>query len=155
MMKAFAAMEGIARLLDPEFDMIAYAEPFIKRAKLARYAPEKIAADLLTVVSESMHMIQALPREVLQVTRLIRQNKMTINMEMRWIDTFLRDLDQAGNRLSFSIIIAALIIGSAYLLAYSTPPLVYGISLIGLIGFSAAAVLGGWLLIAILKKGML
>lgn len=155
MMKAFAAMEGIARLLDPEFDMIAYAEPFIKRAKLARYAPENIASDLLTVVSDSVHVFQALPREVLQVTRLIRQNKMTINMEMRWIDTFLRDLDQASNRLSFSIIIAALIIGSAYLLAYSTPPLVYEISLIGLIGFSAAAVLGIWLLIAILKKGML
>ncbi len=155
MMKAFAAMEGIARLLDPEFDMIAYAEPFIKRAKLARYAPENIASDLFTVVSDSMHVFQALPREILQVTRLIRQNKMTINMEMRWIDTFLRDLDQASNRLSFSIIIAALIIGSAYLLAYSTPPLVYEISLIGLIGFSAAAVLGIWLLIAILKKGML
>lgn len=155
MMKAFAAMEGIARLLDPEFDMIAYAEPFIKRAKLARYAPANIASDLFTVVSDSMHVFQALPREVLQVTRLIRQNKMTINMEMRWIDTFLRDFDQASNRLSFSIIIAALIIGSAYLLAYSTPPLVYEISLIGLIGFSAAAVLGIWLLIAILKKGML
>ncbi len=155
MMKAFAAMEGIARLLDPEFDMIAYAEPFIKRAKLARYAPENIASDLFTVVSDSMHVFQTLPREILQVTRLIRQNKMTINMEMRWIDTFLRDLDQASNRLSFSIIIAALIIGSAYLLAYSTPPLVYEISLIGLIGFSAAAVLGIWLLIAILKKGML
>ncbi len=154
MMKAFAAMEGIARLLDPEFDMIAYAEPFIKRAKLARYAPEKIAADLFTVVSDSMHVFQALPRELLQLTRQIRQNKMTINMEMRWIDTFLRNLDQASNRLSFSIIIAALIIGSAYLLAYSTPPIVYGISLIGLIGFSAAAVLGIWLLIAILKKGM-
>ncbi|HNZ64766.1 MAG TPA: AarF/ABC1/UbiB kinase family protein, partial [Smithella sp.] len=85
MMKAFAAMEGIARLLDPEFDMIAYAEPFIKRAKLARYAPENIASDLFTVVSDSMHVFQALPREILQVTRLIRQNKMTINMEMRWI----------------------------------------------------------------------
>jgi len=91
---------------------------------------------------------------MLQLTKLIRQNKMTINMEMRWIDTFLRDLDQASNRLSFSIIIAALIIGPSFLLAYSTPPLVYGISLVGMLGFPQPR-LGIWLLIAILKKGML
>jgi len=60
-----------------------------------------------------------------------------------------------SNRLSFSIVIAALIIGSALLLAFATPPLIYGISFVGMLGFVAAAVLGIWLLIAILKKGML
>ena len=155
MIKAFAAMEGIARLLDPEFDMIAHAEPFVKRAKLARFAPGKIAEDLFTAVSDSLNVLQVLPRELLQVTRLIRQNKLTINMEMEGRDTFLRTIDQVSNRLSFSVIIAALIIGSAFLLAYSTPPLFYGISLVGMLGFCAAAFLGIWLLIAILKKGML
>jgi len=36
-----------------------------------------------------------------------------------------------------------------------TPPLFYGISLIGIIGFLAAALMGVWLLVAILKKGKL
>jgi Predicted unusual protein kinase len=89
MVKAFTAVEGTARLLDPEFDMIAYAEPFVRRAKLARYSPGKIAEDLFTTLSDSMHVLQALPREVLQVTRLIRQNKLTLNMEMKELDTFL------------------------------------------------------------------
>ena len=35
------------------------------------------------------------------------------------------------------------------------PPLFYGISVIGLIGFLTAAVLGVWLLLAIIKKGRL
>jgi len=37
----------------------------------------------------------------------------------------------------------------------TTPPLFYGISLIGIIGFVAAAMMGIWLLIAIIKKGRL
>ena len=57
--------------------------------------------------------------------------------------------------MSFSIIIAALIIGSALIVISEMPPLIYGISLIGLIGFLAAAVMGIWLLIAILRKGRL
>jgi ubiquinone biosynthesis protein len=155
MIKAFASVEGIARLLDPEFDMVAYAEPYVKRAKLARYSPGKIAEDLFTILSDSLHVLQALPHELLGVTRLIRQNKLTINMEMRGLDVFLRTHDQVTNRLSFSIIIASLIMGSALLLAFNTPPIIYGFSFIGMLGFSAAGFLGIWLLIAILRKGML
>jgi ubiquinone biosynthesis protein len=155
MIKAFASVEGVARLLDPEFDMVAYAEPYVKRAKLARYSPRKIAEDLFTTLSDSLHVLQALPNELLGVTRLIRQNKLTINMEMRGFDAFLRTHDQVTNRLSFSIIIASLIMGSALLLAFNTPPIVYGFSLVGMLGFSAAGFLGIWLLIAILRKGML
>ena len=63
--------------------------------------------------------------------------------------------DQISNRIAFSIIIAALIIGSALIVISNMPPLFYGISLIGLSGFITAAVLGVWLLIAIIKKGRL
>ena len=51
--------------------------------------------------------------------------------------------------------IAALIIGSALIVISKTPPLFYGISLIGIIGFLAAAIMGIWLLVAIVKKGRL
>jgi len=155
MIKAFTAMEGTARLLDPEFDMIAYAEPFIRRAKLARYAPEKIARRVVSAFADSVDVLQSLPHETLNLVRLIRQNKLTVNMDMKDLGTLLRDLNQAGNRLSFSIIIAALILSSALLLAFHTPPLVYGISLVGMLVFCAAAVMGVWLLVAILRKGML
>jgi ubiquinone biosynthesis protein len=155
MIKAFTAVEGTARLLDPEFDMIAYAEPFVRKAKLARYAPEKIARTVLTALADSIDVLQSLPHEALNLVRLIRQNKLTVNMDMKDLGTLLRDLNQAGNRLSFSIIVAALILSSALLLAFHTPPLVYGISLVGMLVFCAAAVLGIWLLIAVLRKGML
>jgi ubiquinone biosynthesis protein len=63
--------------------------------------------------------------------------------------------DQISNRISFAIIIAALIIGSALIVISNMPPLFYGISVIGLIGFLAAGFLGIWLLVAIIKKGRL
>ena len=63
--------------------------------------------------------------------------------------------DRISNRISFSILIAALIVGSALIVRSETPPLIYGISLIGIILFLAAAIMGIWLLVAILKKGRL
>jgi len=71
------------------------------------------------------------------------------------LDKMLATHDQISNRISFAIIIAALIIGSALIVISRMPPMVYGISLIGLIGFLAAGFLGVWLLVAIIKKGRL
>ena len=87
--------------------------------------------------------------------RLIRQQKLAVQMEHKGLETMLATYDQISNRISFSIIIAALIIGSALIVISAIPPLFYGISLIGIIGFLAAAVMGIWLLVAILRKGRL
>jgi len=155
MMKALSTVEGVATLLDPEFDLIAQAKPFIKRVKLERMAPDRIATDLSRLASQSFQFLQTFPRDLLEITRLLRQKKLSFRHEMQGLETMLSTHDQISNRISFSIIIAALIIGSALIVISNIPPLFYGISLIGIIGFLAAAIMGIWLLVAILKKGRL
>jgi ubiquinone biosynthesis protein len=155
MMKALTTVEGVAALLDPEFDLVAQVEPFIKRVKLERMAPNRIATDLTRLASQSFQFLQTFPRDLLEITRLVRQKKLTFRHELQGLETMLATHDQISNRISFSIIIAALIIGSALIVISAIPPLFYGISLIGIIGFLAAAIMGIWLLIAILRKGRL
>ncbi len=155
MLKAFSTVEGVGRMLDPEFDMIAAATPFIKDVKLARFKPERVASDFIDLVSKLLQFLHQFPRDLLELTSLVRQEKLTLRIEHRGLNTMLATHDQISNRISFSIIIAALIIGSALIVISKTPPLVYGISLIGIIGFFAAAIMGIWLLVAILRKGKL
>jgi ubiquinone biosynthesis protein len=54
MMKSFAAVEGVAHRLDPEFDMVGYAAPFIKRKKMERMSLSRISQDLSTLSVESL-----------------------------------------------------------------------------------------------------
>jgi len=155
MMKAFSTVEGVGHLLDPSFDMIAQATPFITEVKLARYKPQRIADDVYDLTSRLLHFFQQFPKDLLDLASLIRQQKLGIRIEHRGLETMLATLDSVSNRISFSILIAALIIGSALIVISETPPLIYGISLIGILLFSAAAIMGIWLLVAILKKGKL
>lgn len=155
MMKVLTTIEGVALVLDPDFDMIAQAAPFIERVKLARFYPGRIADDMIKLGSEMLQFIQQFPKDMLEITRLIRQRRISFKMEHKGLENMLATHDQISNRISFSIIIAALIIGSALIVISETPPLFYGISLIGIILFSAAALMGIWLLIAILRKGRL
>jgi len=155
MLKALATLEGVARELDPEFDIVNQATPFIARVKLNRFSPKRIESDIAKLASQSYKFIQEFPRALLEITRLIRQQKLSFKHELEGFDRMLATHDQISNRVSFSIVIAALIIGSALIVISNTPPLFYGISLIGIIGFLAATILGVWLLVAILKKGSL
>ena len=155
MLKAFSAVEGVGFMLDPDFDMIKQAEPFIKEVKLARLSPQRIGGDIFGLAIELFQFVQNFPKDILSITRLIKQQKLSLNLEHKGLDKMLSTYDQISNRISFSIIIAALIIGSALIVISKVPPLFYDISLIGIVGFLAAAIMGIWLLIAILRKGRL
>jgi ubiquinone biosynthesis protein len=155
MMKALGTVEGVGRMLDPEFDMISRATPFITRVKLERFKPERLAEEAYALGSQIFQFVRQFPNQLLELTNLIRQEKLRLQIEHRGLDNMLATHDRISNRISFSILIAALIIGSALIVISETPPLVYGISLIGILLFSAAAIMGIWLLVAILKKGKL
>ena len=155
MMKALTIIEGVALMLDPDFDMISQTTPFIKRVKLAKFYPDRIVGDIIKLGSEMLQFVEQFPKDMLEITRLIRQQKLSFKTEHQGLETMLATHDQISNRISFSVIIAALIIGSALIVISETPPLFYGISLIGIILFSAAAIMAIWLLIAILRKGRL
>jgi ubiquinone biosynthesis protein len=155
MMKALTTVEGVACMLDPQFDIFEKAAPFIRRIMLGRFAPARISGDIVQLASDLMKFAQQFPKDLLDIARLARQKKLHLKIENQGLDKMLATHDQISNRVSFSIIIAALIIGSALIVISEIPPLFYGISLIGIIGFLAAALMGIWLLVAILRKGRL
>lgn len=155
MLKALAQVEGIARRLNPDFDIFEKTAPFIRDIWRSRLAPSRLAGDLRQLVEQSYEFLTDFPKDLLAISRGLRQKKLAFTLELKDLDKMLVTHDQISNRISFAIIIAALIIGSALIVVSNMPPLLYGISLIGLIGFLAAAVLGFWLLIAIIKKGRL
>jgi len=155
MIKALAAVEGVALRLDPEFDMIAQATPFVARAKAARLSPKRIATDILGLSGDLYRFMQFFPGELIAVLRRFRQDKVVLKIELNDMDKMLIAHHTISNRISFSIVIAALIIGSAMIVMAKTPPLFYGVSVFGIIGFGVAAAFGIWLLFAILRKGSL
>ena len=155
MMKALTTVEGVACMLDPGFDIFRKAEPFVRRIMMGRFAPRRISDDMFQLATDLMKFAHQFPKDLLDLARLARQGKLHLQIDNQGLEKTLATHDQISNRVSFSIIIAALIIGSALIVISEIPPLFYGISLIGIIGFLAAALMGIWLLVAILRKGRL
>ncbi|MBC2703896.1 AarF/UbiB family protein [Desulfobacula sp.] len=155
MIKAVISIEGTARKLDPEFDMLSHAIPYITAAKYRKFKPSRIAKEFMGIARESYKLLQLFPTDAVEIMRLAKSGKLSFNMKIEGLDKLLNTQDQTSNRISFSIIIAALILGSAVLINSKAPPMLFGVSVIGIAGFTAAAVMGIWLLVAIIKKGRL
>lgn len=155
MLKALATAEGVGLSLEPDFDMIEKIAPFIERIRIARVHPRRIAQDMLKSGIELGRLLQEIPGQLREILQQIKRGKAKIEFEHRGLEPMLTTHDQISNRIAFSIIIGAIIIGSALIVLSKTPPFLFGIPVIGIIGFVAAAVMGAWLLIAILRKGRL
>jgi ubiquinone biosynthesis protein len=155
MMKAFVSIEDVARKLDPDFNMLGHAVPYVTTAKYMKLSPSKIAENLLGIARESYKLIQQLPVDTMEILGLVKQGKLKIAIDIQGLDKLIIHQDQTSNRISFSIIIAALILGSAIVINSDVPPLLFGVSVIGIAGFLAAAVMGVWLLVAIIRRGRL
>lgn len=155
MLKALTQVEGVARQLYPEFDMVQAAFPFVRNIRLARLAPPRLMHDMIRLLEQSYEFLTDFPKDLLEISHSLRQKKMSFTLVLKDLDKMLITHDQISNRISFAIIIAALIIGSALIVISNMPPIVHGVSLIGLIGFLAAGFMGVWLLVAIIRKGRL
>jgi ubiquinone biosynthesis protein len=142
----------VARQLNPDFDMVTRALPFLKREKLDRFRPERITEEATAVFTDLVNFLQQFPREALEVVRLVKRRRLTVQFEHHGLENMIETHDRISNKLSFAIITAALIIGSSIIVIARIPPLFFGISLIGIIVFIAAAVPGLWLIFAILRR---
>ncbi|GAB4462343.1 MAG: AarF/ABC1/UbiB kinase family protein [Elainellaceae cyanobacterium] len=150
--KAIANLEGVARTLDPEFNFSEQIRPLMTdlfRRKLVGDAP--LPAFLRTLLDVKNLSLQS-PRQVELLLDRVTSETLNWNLTVRELDTLRRTVDSSANRLSFSIVVGALIMGAAIITANAPVSRVVWVSEAL---FAAASILGLWLIISILRSGRL
>ena len=153
--KALVTVEGMGRILDPQFDMMTILRPFIEHAMKDRLAPPRIAKDLGDILMSYLNLTRTLPRDIKEIISRINRNKFKIDLEHRGLDHFIRELDKSANRVSLSLIIAALIVGSSIVIQTDKGPKLFEYPVFAFMGYSIAAIIGFWWVIAIIRSGRL
>ena len=153
LIKAFITLEGMGRQLDPDFDMVAEAAPFLHRAMLVRYTPEALAKRGWQGFAGTLDLLTGLPKDLRQILRTIKKGTFRVNVDVEHLDRFADRLNQSFSRLAMSSVIAALIIGSSIVMTVQGGPTFLGLPFFGLLGFAGAVAGGLWLLFSIWRSG--
>lgn len=153
MLKALATVERLGVLLDPELDMIAHARPYVRRLKLDRFRPSRVLSELYDSGSELLQLAREVPSGARELLRLAKRGGLRIGLDHRGFEKMLETHEHTANRISFAIVVAALIVGSALVVVSGVPPKWGGVPVIGVAGFLTAGVMGLLLLISIIRHG--
>jgi ubiquinone biosynthesis protein len=153
--KTLLEVEGVGRKLYPEFDVVKAAQPYIKKWSFDQYSPGRLVKEILLFFDDLNYIIKSLPMELGSIIKKIRFGKFKLPILLENLEKAVAEIDRIGNRLSFSIIIAALLLSSSMIVQAKIGPFIRGYPVLGLAGFFTAAVMGIWLLIGIIKSGRL
>ena len=155
LVKALVIVEGMGRSLDPDFDMIEHLRPFMEKAWRQRFSSRRISRDINSIMLSYLNLARDLPRDLKEIVNRINRNKFKIDLEHRGLDKFTMDFDRSINRLSSSLILAALIVGSSIIMQTSRGPQLFGFPILAFFGYTVAGVIGLWLVYAIIRSGRL
>lgn len=150
--KALIISEGVGRQLYPEFNIIEIARPYARRLLWKRYDPRRQLNEIRKTASDAIGFLKVLPADLKEISAIIRKGKFTMRFEHRGLELLVDELDRSSNRISFALVIAALIVGSSLIFQTRVGPTLFGYPIIGLGGFLLASILGIWLLIGIMRS---
>lgn len=153
--KTFLGAEGLARRLNPHLNLVEAARPTAERILHKRYEPKQILQTLRRQTGSLAKFLLNLPAQVRDLLTKLQHGKLMIEFEHKGLEQLELHIERASNRFAFSVIVAALIIGSSLLILSRTGPSWSGFPILGLVGYLLAGVLGIWLIIAILHSGKL
>jgi len=153
--KAMLVLENLGRELDPEFNFIAAAEPYATKLMRERLRPGILFEKTRKSAMELGDFVTLFPKQMKQIVQKILKDDIGIRMTHVGMEKFIKDLDRSSNRIAFAMIISAILLSSAIMHAAGAGPSIFGMSMLGIVSFGMAFVLGIWLIISIIRSGML
>ena len=153
--KALMTYEEVAKMLDPEYDLVTQVVPYVKKLAYRKFKLKTFLKDLFTTSVDLRDLLVTFPFELKRIIKNLSKGRLTFTFQHKGLDKLILELDRASNRVSFALIIAAIIVGSSLIMRLETEYTLFGYPLFGILGYIFAGVLGVWLVIAILRSGKL
>jgi ubiquinone biosynthesis protein len=138
LLRTLVVLEGSARQLSPSFSLAEVINLYVREHGVGQLR-KRFLRKVQRTTRDWDRFLSDLPRELDEIMKRFREGKLDIHHEHK-------GMERTVNRLVRGIIAAALIVGSAMMWSRDTPPLLYGMSVIGVLGYVAAIYLAFYLI---------
>lgn len=119
--RALFTVEGLARSLDPHFDMIELGRDLVKDIVKSQYSPERIAKDGLWIAKDFLSLAQVLPRQIRWALRKWNADGYAFELKSPDLQAMTEQVAKNGRRTKFSVLSAGLFVASAIALHAQDP----------------------------------
>ena len=162
LIRTLIILNGLATKLDPGYQIVPTMEPFVRRLVADKLSIRRIGTSAVRSFTSLNTLIQRLPNRLDDLWDQLDEGNLTVGVSVRDLNMIIQRVDRIANRMAFSLIVAALIIGSALILMGGTeiqalfqiPGMDLAIP-VAQVSFVLAGLTGAWLLWSIIRtRGM-
>lgn len=155
LIKSLIIIEGVVAKIAPNIQILDIATPFVKSNSESLLLKNLNLDQFLIHSYGFVKDFSVLPNKLVELSNSILNGRAKLQLQVSSFDKSMDELNKMVNRLVFALIISSSVIASALILTKDIGPRLFGISIIGILGFVIAAFMGFWLLISIIKSGKL
>ncbi|MDP6641984.1 MAG: AarF/ABC1/UbiB kinase family protein [Candidatus Nanoarchaeia archaeon] len=153
LVKTLITVDGLAKTIYPSFNFIEELKPYTQELIRKKSSTKYLIDSLKKTLLDFKNTFSKAPQEFKKTMRAVQSPKVKVDIEDADVQKFVLELDRSSNRVSFGLIIAALLIGSALMFAAKLPPFVYDLSLVGIIFLIVAIIVSLLLVGSIYREG--
>ncbi len=137
--KALTQVEAIGRELDPNLNFIVLGKPYAMELISERYQPRRILKIITRMATETVDFLDDLPHDLRLLYTRLKKGQLSLPLEHRiapeGIEPLRQTLDSVFNRLANALLASSVLIASSILIHSRIPPHVFGVPVLGLVGF--------------------
>lgn len=133
--KTIIILEGIALEYDPKFRIMDNSRPFIEELLMKKYSPSAQIKGFVKSMMRFRKFSEEFPGQASRTLKRLEKGSIKVDIEDTDISKLSLEIDRSGNRVAYSMLIAALLIVGALTINYGSPaigeiPLISGLSFI-------------------------
>jgi len=148
LLTTLVVLEGLGRLLDPEFDFVAVTAPFARKITTARMSPQALSRTFSQSLRRMLRVGQEIPESLTRLLRRAGQGEFRVAVHPTGFDPVLKRFEEATNRLAFALVVSAFVVGLSMLLAKTDLPTWFVWA--ARFAFAGALGVGTWFFISII-----
>ncbi|MBQ5500491.1 MAG: AarF/ABC1/UbiB kinase family protein, partial [Aeriscardovia sp.] len=149
--RALVTLEGTISEFIPDVNMVEIIENHLKENGMRKGIKKEISSLSAESLQATHGLLESLSYSKTAVKQLTRGN-LKINAELVGSQTPLRQLSYIIDRLTMAIIIAGLFVGSSIVYYARIRPVVFGIPIVGMLGYIVAFCLGVWIIVDSMRR---
>ena len=155
--KALTQVEAIGRALDPDLNFISRGEPYARRMIEGKFELPHFTQVIKRLLMGGFDFLEEFPADFRNLYQRLKAGKLSIPIEhkidAKGFDPMRQTLHSIANLLATAILTASVLICSSILILAAAPPVVWHISLFGLLGLLWGATMGLRLAIHVWRHG--
>ena len=149
--KTIITLEGIAIEYDPKFRIVENSRPFIEKLMRQRYNPVYQFNSFMKNMFKFKKFAEELPDKTSKALERLEKGTINVNIEDTDIKKLSLEIDKSSNRITYSMLITALLIVGALTINVGKP-IILNIPAITFLSFLLALILSIVLLFSILNE---